>query len=72
MRTLKTWELLKDEVERDRGKQENMFTTALPGSLLGDWKYSFRILVTFVNLSAVFWFARTTSRCETGRVEGTE
>lgn len=72
MRTLKTWEPLEDEGERDRGKQENMFMTGLPGSLLVDWKYSFRILVTFVNLSAVFWFARMTSWWEIGRVEGVE
>lgn len=59
-------------MERDRGKQENMFMTASPGSLFGDWKYLFCIQVTFVNLSAVSWFARTTSGWDTGRVEGTE
>ena len=56
----KAGELIEADDERNRGKQENMFITALLGTLLGAREYWFSILVTSMDFSAVFWFAGTT------------
>ena len=70
--TLKIGELCGAEMASDRGKQENIFITAVPGLLLGAWEYLFIILVRSANLSAVFWFASTPLELEIGRVESGE